>query len=102
MSDRQASRTVRQNGGELGGRGRIEALEHRLHERVERGALAGTSPPYHATVQIKAGMVPVNLIHEIEGVGFDYGMTPREVADAVVEGHVVVREREVNLSAGAR
>lgn len=47
-------------------------------------------------------MVPVNLVHEIADVGFDYGMTEREVAEAVVAGHVVVRERSVNLSAGGR
>ena len=29
------------------------------------------------------GMVPVNLIDEIQGVGFDYGMSAREVADKV-------------------
>ena len=67
---------------------------------VGREALAGTTGPYYATIRIKAGMVPVNLVHEIADVGFDYGMTEREVAEAVVAGHVVVRERAVNLSAG--
>ena len=65
-------------------------------------ALAGTAGPYYATIRIKAGMVPVNLVHEIADVGFDYGMTEREVAEAVVAGHVVVRERSVNLSAGGK
>ena len=65
---------------------------------VTRDALAGTSGPYQASIQIKSAMVPANLIHEIQAVGFDYGMTPRDVADAVVEGHVVVRERAINLS----
>ena len=63
-------------------------------------ALAGTTGPYYATIRVKAGMVPVNLVHEIADVGFDYGMTEREVAEAVVAGHVLVRERAVNLSAG--
>ena len=67
---------------------------------VDREALAGTTPPYYANVRIKAGMVPANLVHEIEDVGFDYGMTPREVADKVVEGHLVVQERSVDLSGG--
>ena len=67
---------------------------------VGREALAGTAPPYYAHVRIKAAMVPVNLVHEIEDVGFDYGMTPRDVADAVVVGHLVVRERRVDLTAG--
>ena len=67
---------------------------------VGRDALAGTTGPYYANVKIKAGMVPVNLIHEIAGVGFDYGMSAREVAKRVVGGHIVVRERDVNLSDG--
>ena len=67
---------------------------------VGREALAGTTGPYYATIRVKAGMVPVNLVHEIADVGFDYGMTEREVAEAVVAGHVLVRERAVNLSAG--
>ena len=67
---------------------------------VGADALGGTTGPYHATIRVKAGMVPVNLVHEIADVGFDYGMTEREVAAAVVAGHVVVRERTVDLSAG--
>ena len=67
---------------------------------IGREALAGTAGPYYATIRIKAGMVPVNLVHEVAGVGFDYGMTERDVAEAVVDGHVLVRERAVDLSAG--
>ena len=67
---------------------------------VDSEALAGTTGPYHANVRIKAAMVPVNLVHEIADVGFDYGMTARDVADAVVRGHVVVRNRDVNLTNG--
>ena len=67
---------------------------------VDREALAGTAGPYYASIRIKAAMVPVNLVHEIEDVGFDYGMTARDVADAVVDGHLVVRERRVDLTAG--
>ncbi|MDA1050288.1 MAG: multiheme c-type cytochrome [Planctomycetota bacterium] len=46
--------------------------------------------PYSAHVDLVAGMVPINLIHFIETVGFDYDMSAREVADAIVEGHMVV------------
>jgi hypothetical protein len=48
-----------------------------------------------------AGMVPPNLIDEIKDVGFDYGMSPREVADAVVAGQIVVWSRDVELTMGA-
>ena len=67
---------------------------------VDREALAGTTGPYYANIRIEAGMVPVNLVHEIEDVGFDYGMTARDVAEAVVDGHLVVRERDVDLTDG--
>lgn len=69
---------------------------------VSRRELQGSAGPYTANVQIKAAMVPVNLVDEIKEVGFDYGMTPRQVADAVVEGHLVLWEREINLSEAAR
>ena len=67
---------------------------------VGRDALAGTTGPYYATIRIKAAMVPVNLVHAIADVGFDYGMTERQVADAIVAGHLTVRERTVDLTAG--
>jgi nitrate/TMAO reductase-like tetraheme cytochrome c subunit len=42
--------------------------------------------PYTINVKLIAQMVPVNLIAAIQDVGFDYGLTPKEVADRVVEG----------------
>lgn len=68
---------------------------------VTRSQLAGSTGPYRARVQIMAGMVPPNLIHEIADVGFDYGLTPREVADAVVAGQIVVWSRDVALTVAA-
>ena len=43
-------------------------------------------------------MIPVNLINEIKGVGFDYGLTAREVADRVVAGHQVLWEKELSVA----
>ena len=40
-------------------------------------------------------MVPVNLIDDIKEVGFDYGMSPRDVAERVLAGHVTLWERNV-------
>tara|TARA_R110002020_G_scaffold202827_22_gene406080 strand:+ start:406 stop:2343 length:1938 start_codon:yes stop_codon:yes gene_type:complete len=48
---------------------------------------------YTVRVQLIAGMVPVNLVHEISDVGFDYCMSASEVARGVVEGHLVLHER---------
>ncbi|MBI4551381.1 MAG: hypothetical protein HY710_03885 [Candidatus Latescibacteria bacterium] len=60
---------------------------------VKKSALTGKGP-YRATVKLLAGMVPVNLVHEVEGVGFDYGMSTRQVADAIVERHALLGEYE--------
>ncbi len=56
---------------------------------VDAGQLAGTSGPYRAQVRLVAGMVPVNLVYEIAQVGFDYGMSARELAQAIVNGRDV-------------
>ena len=56
--------------------------------------------PYKARVQVIAGMVPVNLIHEVKAVGFDYFMSAREVAEKVVEGHLVLWEADLDLGLG--
>ena len=54
--------------------------------------------PYTAKVRMIAGMVPINLVHEIRHVGFDYGMNPRQVGDRVVEGRPLLWEGEFPLS----
>jgi len=64
---------------------------------VKRKDLQGSRGPYSANVKLIAQMVPVNLIHEIQGVGFDYFMSPREIADGVVEGAQVLYDRDVSL-----
>ena len=56
--------------------------------------------PYTAEVSLVAGMIPVNLIHEIKNVGFDYFMSAREVAERVVEGHLTLWTRELDLGLG--
>ena len=65
--------------------------------RVDKKLLTYTKPPYKANIKLIAAMVPVNLVDAIKGVGFDYGMSPRAVADNVVEGHRVLWERDVIL-----
>ncbi|MCA9213302.1 MAG: hypothetical protein KDB27_09570, partial [Planctomycetales bacterium] len=64
--------------------------------RIPRSMLTGCGP-YCVTVQLVAGMIPVNLIHEISPVGFDYFLSAREVADAIVEGHLVLHERALKI-----
>ncbi len=57
--------------------------------KVKREQLSGKGP-YQIDIALKAGMIPVNLIDAIKGVGFDYGMSPRNIADAVVAGHQTI------------
>ena len=63
---------------------------------VKGSALTGKGP-YQAHIKLIVGMVPINLINEIKDVGFDYGMSPREVADGVLAGHVVLWERDASF-----
>jgi hypothetical protein len=49
--------------------------------------------PYSCNIQLIAGMVPVNLIHEISSVGFDYQLSAKEIAERVVQGHTVLHSR---------
>ncbi len=74
------------------------ARDHRY--RIPRAVLAKGQPPYQLTVELKAAMVPVNLIGEIMGVGFDYGMSASEVAEGVVAGHQVLWVRERSIGEG--
>ena len=79
-------------------RATIPPLESRWAAyEVGRKDLRGSRGPYTANVKLIAQMVPVNLIHEIQDVGFDYFMSPREVADRVVEGAQLLWERDVPL-----
>ena len=50
---------------------------------------------YKANIKLIVGMVPINLIDDIKEVGFDYNMSPREVADRVKEGHLTLSEHQV-------
>lgn len=47
---------------------------------------------YKIVIQFKSAMLPVNLVKAISIVGFDYGMTPKEVARRVVFGFQQERE----------
>ncbi len=71
----------------------IEALGKRwAHYHLSGKQLSGPGN-YTIRIQLISGMVPVNLIHDIEDVGFDYGMSARQVADGVVDGHLVLYEK---------
>lgn len=79
----------------------IEPLGRRTAEYgVDEDELT-VSGDYTVSVKLVSQMVPVNLIDAIKGVGFDYGMSPKEIADNVVAGAVVVWEKEATVHIGA-
>jgi hypothetical protein len=83
---------IKRNGIEPGGR-RWARYE------VAPELLTGQGP-YVVDLRLISGMVPPNLVAAIQHVGFDYGLSPREVARRVVAGRRVIWERRVPLEAG--
>ncbi len=79
----------------------LAPLGHRVARYEVPAAKLTGRPPYRATFRLKAAMVPVNLVHEIKDVGFDYFMSARDVAERVVAGHLVLWERQLALEDGA-
>ena len=53
---------------------------------------------YKITIRFIAQMIPSNLIDTIKDGGFDYGMSPAEIARAVVNGSVAVRTRSAEVA----
>ncbi|MGH1362695.1 MAG: multiheme c-type cytochrome [Calditrichia bacterium] len=79
----------------------IPPLQSRWPEYVvSEDDLKGTSGPYQLNVKFIAQMVPINLIFEIQSVGFDYNMSPREIADAILAGQQVLYDRTIPLETG--
>jgi hypothetical protein len=54
---------------------------------------------YRITARFITQMVPINLVDAIKDAGFDYGMSPAEIARAIVNGSVTLwtRSAEVTL-----
>lgn len=65
--------------------------------KIPAKSLSGNGS-YEVLVRLKSAAVPVNLIDAIKAVGFDYGMSARQVADKVVEGHSVIWEKQVTIN----
>ena len=85
-------------GSERNHRRGIEPLGHRWAKyKIDKELLKGKGP-YHAKIELKAGMAPANLVGAIQDRGFDYAMSAREVVDGVAAGYEVLAEKTVNLS----
>ncbi len=75
----------------------IEVGGHRWGKySIDGDALTGKGP-YKARIQLKAAMLPVNLLGIIQVVGFDYGLSPRAAAAALIAGHEVLWEKNVTF-----
>jgi nitrate/TMAO reductase-like tetraheme cytochrome c subunit len=68
---------------------------------VDPAQLSGPGP-YTVHVKMLSQMVPVNLIGEITRVGFDYSMSPREIAYRVANGARILWDKVVILDGSAQ
>lgn len=67
---------------------------------VKPDALTGKTP-YTVNIKFIAQMMPVHLVWDVSGVGFDYGLSARDVADRIVKGALVLWEHNILLDAHA-
>ncbi len=76
----------------------IEPLGYRwARYEIDGDKLTGHGP-YRATLELMGQMIPINLITTIQVVGFDYGISPRAAANAVVAGREVIAKKEVTFN----
>ena len=86
--ERRSSVLLGRPGGARKHKMNIEPNGHRwARYSVSRKQLSGRGP-YQAIIQLKAAMVPVNLLNDIRDVGFDYDLSARDVAETLVHGYV--------------
>lgn len=98
---RPNSRPLNVLGRPLGARKHKQILEvggDRWAEYHVKSKYLSGCGPYYAKVTMRAGMVPVNLVHRISIAGFDYGLDAKEVAKRVVEGQFILHERTARLT----
>ncbi|MFW6060218.1 MAG: multiheme c-type cytochrome [Phycisphaeraceae bacterium] len=76
----------------------IQPGDHRWARYEVRGEDLAANGPYHVRAELKAGMVPVNLIDAIKDVGFDYDMSARDIAEWVVAGHQILWRRQAEIA----
>ncbi len=78
----------------------IPPLGHRLAEyRVDADQLTGARP-YRIEMRLISQSVPVNFVKSMSSVGFDYNLSPREVANRVVYGHQVSESTDLKQRRG--
>ncbi len=67
----------------------LPPLGHRWAEyKVERDQLSGARP-YRIEMKLISQSVPIHFVKAMSAMGFDYNLSPKEVAKRIVEGPVV-------------
>ncbi len=69
----------RPDGARIHRRAITPLYERKAKYRIGKKKLNGPGT-YNVNVKMIAGMIPVNLVDDIKGVGFDYGMSAHEIA----------------------
>jgi hypothetical protein len=80
----------------------IDPNSYRMADYMVEGAKIGGKYPLKVDVRFIAQMVPVNLLAAIQGVGFDYGMSAKQIADRVVAGAHTVFARSFEIGADGK
>ncbi len=91
---RPASRAINiygRPGGVRKHRTGIPSGQHRTASYQVDGSKLAPGGRYEVDVKLIFQPLPVSLIYQIQVAGFDYGLSPKEVADRLVEGVTVVR-----------
>ncbi len=64
--------------------------------KIDGGLLAGPGI-YDVSIKLISQSVPVNLISAIQGAGFDYGMSPKEIGESIVSGADLIVEKYLKI-----
>jgi hypothetical protein len=77
----------------------IEPLGHRTAIYTVPADKLRSGERYRITMRFIVQMVPVNLVDQIQDAGFDYGMSPADIARRIVDGSAALwtRSAEVTL-----
>ena len=80
----------------------LDPLGHRVAHYEIESSMLGNNFPLKVEFRFIAQMVPVNLLAAIQGVGFDYGMSAKEIAENVVAGAHTVFARTYEIGADGK
>ncbi len=75
----------------------IDPLSHRTASYGVDASKLRRGETYSINIKLVSQMVPVNLIAAIQGAGFDFGMSPAQIAREVVRGSSVLWTRNAKV-----